>query len=57
MTFKVLPFKMRFLTVLLVFLYVVFCEGSEDAVEERGKKKKIGLFSKYFSLDIIVLMN
>uniref|UniRef100_A0A2H1V7T1 SFRICE_030863 n=1 Tax=Spodoptera frugiperda TaxID=7108 RepID=A0A2H1V7T1_SPOFR len=43
---------MRFLTVLLVFLYVVFCEGSEDAVEERGKKKKIGLFIYFVDLVI-----
>ncbi|KAJ8735919.1 hypothetical protein PYW07_007539 [Mythimna separata] len=43
---------MRQLTVLLVFLYVVLCEGLEDAIEERGKKKKIGLFIYFVDLVI-----
>ncbi|KAJ8735985.1 hypothetical protein PYW08_006641 [Mythimna loreyi] len=43
---------MRQLTVLLVILYVVLCEGLQDAVEERGKKKKIGLFIYFVDLVI-----
>uniref|UniRef100_A0A2A4JXS8 Uncharacterized protein n=1 Tax=Heliothis virescens TaxID=7102 RepID=A0A2A4JXS8_HELVI len=43
---------MRQLTVLLVVLFVVFCEGSDNAVEGRGKKKKIGLFIYFVDLVI-----
>ncbi|XP_075985544.1 uncharacterized protein LOC142982722 [Anticarsia gemmatalis] len=44
---------MRWVTVLLVFLCVVYSEGLEqNEVEARGKKKKIALFI-YF-LDLVV---
>ncbi|CAH0592746.1 unnamed protein product [Chrysodeixis includens] len=43
---------MRWSTVLLVVLYFTLCEGLENAVEGRGKKKKIAL-AIYFA-DLVI---